>query len=313
MTPATLHIYYPPVAIWPAWLLPLALGLHPWAWVAVALLYALPLLRPTTLRLRLPGQWQQVPQRRRPRLLRAMLLYHLGHYSRHRLLLEALRACCPMPRWVWLHLPPQGVQASLLPHMAWVAQASLTHTWQPVLRIAGRRWRLPRPDATDMTLHHYLQAEAALPEATQARHWAVFLAAYLAPYSPQVAECLPTPTAHSRAAAQRWLRWAGSLRAYYVLAYYEAQRALLRQHFPDAFRAAPPDAPTPAAPAAPPDVAAILATVVQSGELGSIQDIAAMPARTFLAWTDSKRRQQREAEQRRLQELVRANHQKFLA
>lgn len=312
MTHATLHIQYPAYRLWPWWLLVLAWGLHPWASIPVALVYAAQALRPRHVRLAIPQQWPEVPARLQPACARLMLLHTLQAISATRLQLEALRLLCRLPRWVWLYLPPHEVATQLVPHVTWLLQCSLTATYKPVLWLGCRRWRLPRPDATDMTLSHYLQAEEALHQATKSRDWAIFLAAYLVPYSSRVGATLPMPHAHSRARAYTRLRRVAPMRAYYVLAMYEAQRAELRLQFPDAFLATggtPIDAPTPDAL----DIAQVLATVVQAGELGPIRDIEAMSARAFLAWADSKRRQQREAETRRLQELIRANHQKHIA
>lgn len=311
MTHATLRISYARLPMWPLYLPPLALGLHPWAWLPLGLCWLLLRLRPQRIALRLPQGWAELRGRRaRRRVLNAMLLHELGAITPTRLLLECLRRACGIPRWAWLYLRPQAVAEQLMPAVEWVAAMPLTATWQPVVWLGWRRWLLPRPEADDITLSHYLQAEAALREAAAAQDWAVFLAAFVTPARTGLHWLLPAPTPHSRAQAYKLLRRATAMQAYYVLAYYQAMRSALRQQYPDAFT--PADSGGPASDAAP-DVAAVLAALAQAGELGTPQQVADMPARVFLAWADSKRRQQREAEARRLQDLIRANHQKFVA
>lgn len=93
--------------------------------------------------------------------------------------------------------------------------------------------------------------------------------------------------------------------AWYVLEYWAAQRDVLRADFPQFF--APP---SKAEKGKAPDWESIPARIAETGVFGNVAQTLATPLRTYLAWANAKAEENKPPS---LQDLIKANHQKFLA
>lgn len=261
---------------------------------------------PRAIRVSLPECWEEVPARKVPRICE--ILANPSHERSYKLL-AILKELLPLPRWLFFHLTPQDVVEALEPRVVWFLDEPIATPVVPSVRVGWRRWRIPAPAARDMTIGQFLQVEQAWSRMAKGQNDPVFLlAAILRPHraTKDAQGLLPYVSSFVIEGYAKALRLISLGDAYYILQYWAAQKKALEKQFPDFFSGGESSG-------APLDWESIPARIAEAGVFGTVEQVLQTPARTYLAWSNARMQEQGEEQQTSLQDMIRANHNKFLS
>ena len=95
---------------------------------------------------------------------------------------------------------------------------------------------------------------------------------------------------------------------YYIIEYWQQQRLQLQKDYPTFFTASADDGNAPEI-----DWDLIPGRIAEAGVFGPVHQVLRTPVRTYLAWANANKEEAGEQQQKSLQDMIRQNHQKYLA
>lgn len=262
-------------------------------------------------RLRLPETWEEVPRKKLKKIFTALM--QQGQHDETTVRLLILRALLPVPSWLFFRLPWLDIVEKLEPVVVWFLVTPIAVPVLPTVRTGRQRWRLPAPAARDLSLQQYLAIEQEWGRMARGENdIPALLATILRPENEATHESLHgtglLPGA-TRPALRQWAIILAKLHpawVYYVVQYWAAQRESLQQQYP-AFFSGKGEKEGPL------DWESIPARIAEAGVFGPVHQVLLTPARTYLAWANARQQDEGQQTQTGLQELIRANHKKFVA
>lgn len=260
-------------------------------------------------KIRLPESWAEVPARKLRKVLAALMLHSQNPTTSK---VAALKELLQVPPFLFYRIDPLQIVEKLEPCVGFLA-VPIAIPLVPSVRGGWYRWLLPAPAAKDITLGQYLAIERAWYDMVKGGdNTGLLLANILRPDTRTTRMCLEDTGLLQHATPALIGKWARRMKKlpnewiYYVLQYWAAQRQQLQTDFPDFFSGDSKGGGEVAWESIP-------ARIAESNVFGPVKDVLHAPARTYLAWANAKRKEEGEQEQKSLQDLIRANHNKFLA
>lgn len=264
------------------------------------------------LKISIPQSWEEIPNKRRWKVLKA-LMQGVG-MSKAGARLIALKAMVGLPRFVFNQIRHIDFIEKLLPYIDWIFDTSITDPFSPTIRVGATVWRIPIGEMRDLTVAHYFQVE---------RQWAclsngedqsiyIWLAAFLREetatnrsYYEENGMHRNIPNTSLDSLAEKFKNVKPEV-AFYLMQYYGAQRVAIKKKYASLF-----DGNGKSSAAI--DWDTIPARIAESGVFGSLQEVMNTPATTYLAWANVKAKESAKQEHKTLQDIIRAQHQKFLS
>ncbi|MEO0873119.1 MAG: hypothetical protein AAFY48_00795 [Bacteroidota bacterium] len=261
----------------------------------------------------LPETWEEVPRSKLKQIFK--VLSEQNEHGQKVTRIRLLRVLLPWRARIFYSIPKEEVLQKLEPCVGWILKSPLAIPVVPVLWAGWQRWRLPASNAADMTLGQYLTIEKELSKLKTEPDLPSLLAAILRPDTTETQHTLEDtgvlPNA-SRSARRLWANKLAKMNPayqYYVINYWLAQVEYLQATYPHFFKKEEKQAGGKSKPM---DWDSIPARIAEIGIFGTVSQVQRVPVRMYLAWANSHAQDKAQPEES-LQDIIRANHNKFLS
>lgn len=260
----------------------------------------------------IPQVWADIPEKRRWKVLSALM--QGTSFSKDAARLLVLQAVIGLPRPVFNRIKHIDFVEKLLPYIDWIFDTPINDPFSPTIRVGATVWRIPIGEMRDLTVAHYFQVEKQWAHLSNGKEDSLYLwlAALLRPNTSAVNTYyeengtlpnVPTISIADRAEAFRKIKPEA---AYYLMQYYGAQRLAIKEKYKNLFDgSSKSDSKI--------DWDSIPARIAESGVFGCLQEVLRTPATIYLAWANAKAKESAQQEHKTLQDIIRAQHQKFLS
>lgn len=228
--------------------------------------------------------------------------------------LLVLQAVIGLPSMVFNRIRNIDFTEKLLPYIDWIFKAPITDPFGPTIKVGATVWRLPVGEMRDMTVAHYFQVEKQWAHLSNGAGESIYLwlAAFLRNHTEAVNKyyeengTLPNiPTISLEKRAKQFVKIKPEV-AYYLIQYYGAQRVEVKKKYSSLFDGGGKSGDKV-------DWDSIPARIAESGVFGSLQEVLKTPATAYLAWANAKAKENAQQESKTLQDIIRAQHKKFLS
>lgn len=264
---------------------------------------------PRTYNVQLPESWEEVPTKK----LKQVFGILMEHKSDRKLTqLRLLKCLLPLRNKLFFSIRSEDFVTQLEPLVSWMLDEPLNVAPATVVRTGLYRWQLPASDGRDMSLGQYFAIEHALEQMRLDPELPALLASILRPVGEETNLALEQEgllPAATRPVLRKWATRLSKLHpswGYYVMRYWTDQRKALRVEYPHFF--AKPKKKKGEEYFPPIDWESVPARIAALGIFGNVAQVQRTPLRTYLAWGE----QQAKAKEPSLQDIIKANHQKFL-
>lgn len=269
-------------------------------------------LRSSKIRIAIPSNWDEVPPNRRMKVVAALM--NRGQISHEAMRLLLLKTLVSLPNRIFFRIRNIDFAEKLLPYVDWVLDAPISYPFAESIKIGKTNWLIPKPAMMDMSISTYFRVEKRWSAmATKADADLVsWLAAFLRPDNeaththllntgllPNVSDVLQDQYAGALAKVS-------SVQAFYLVQYYSAQRVYIKSKYANIFEGSSSGKSQM-------DWDSIPAKIAEAGVFGSLKEVLATPIASYLAWANVKAQEAAKEEQKSLQDMIRSQHQKFLA
>lgn len=252
----------------------------PW-WLRVLLWLRSPI------HLRIPSGWSELSTKQIIGVNR-FFASGAGHEAMR---LLAFKAVTGIPSWLFSRISPEQYASYLLPYTDWILDVDMSDIQLPDLVIGKDTWRIPSSDLKGLTVQWHLDVErewSALSHSDDISAWMqVFL----------------MPIGHHQPIGK-----INPWQAVLCSRYYQHIHAQIKIRYPHLYSSDNEDKKVGVL-----DWDSIPAHIAESSPFGSVEQVLRAPLLTFLAWANDKKQEQQKQEQDRLQEMIRNNHNHFVA
>lgn len=269
-------------------------------------------LRTKKVEISIPQSWEEIPTKRRWKVLKA-LMQGVG-LSKDGARLIVLKAMVGLPRFVFNQIRHIDFTEKLLPYIDWIFDTSITDPFSPTIRVGATVWRIPIGEMRNVTVAHYFQVERQWARLSNGEDQSIYLwlSAFLREestanrsYYEKNGMHRNVPNTSLEAIAEKFKKVKPEV-AFYLMQYYGAQRVAIKKKYASLFDGSGKSS-------AAIDWDTIPARIAESGVFGSLHEVMTTPATTYLAWANAKAKETAKQEHKTLQDIIRAQHQKFLS